>query len=40
MQFVFKQLEGLKNKMTQDEKDKDFELISAPIKAHWCKGEA
>ena len=26
--------------MTQDDKEKEYEAISAPVKAHWCKNDA
>ena len=40
MQFLQKQMENLKKFLVQEGKEKDFESISAPIKAHWCKSEA
>jgi len=33
-------MENLKKFLTQEGKEKDFESISGPVKAHWCKTEA
>lgn len=33
-------MESLKKYLTQEGKEKDFEAISAPVKAHWCKTDA
>ncbi|CDW88324.1 UNKNOWN [Stylonychia lemnae] len=40
LQFMFKQLELLRKIMTQNDKEKEFDVISAPVKAHWCKTDA